>query len=151
MNADRDKLKKYTASATTENDPSKDSSIPMVGPILTKGLLKCSTSKPSTDSSDYAPSEKNNLKEDTNVPSNVGKTGDPAQDMLDLFLGPLLKKPPPVKQPIIEPVEEVCNTSSLAETSEKTVYRGEKNAVEERETLVKKRSSLKDKVAMFLS
>ncbi|KAF3327994.1 hypothetical protein FCM35_KLT06600 [Carex littledalei] len=151
VNADKDKLKKDTAAtATTKNDPSKDASKPVPGPRLTKGLLKCSTSKTITDSSDYTLSEKNNLIEDTNIPSNVVTTGNPAQDMLDLFLGPLLKKSPPVKEPAIESVEEVCN-SSLVETNEKAVYREEKNPVEERETLVKKRSSLKDKVAMFLS
>ncbi|KAF3327992.1 hypothetical protein FCM35_KLT06598 [Carex littledalei] len=104
VNADKDKLKKNTATATTKNDPSKDASKPVPGPRLTKGLLKCSTSKPSTDPSDYELSEKNNLIEDTNIPSNVSTS---------------------VKEPLIEPVEEVCNFS-LVETNEKAVYRGEK-------------------------
>lgn len=150
VNADKDKLKKNTATAITKNDPSKDAPKSVPGPRLTKGLLKCSTSKPSTDSSDYALSEKNNLIEDTNIPSNVVTTGNPAQDMLDLFLGPLLQKSAPVKERLIEPVEEVCNFS-LVETNEKAVYREEKKPAEERETLVKKKGSLKDKVAMFLS
>jgi hypothetical protein len=149
VNADREKLEKHTT-ASTEKGPSKDLSKPMLGTRPSKGLLKCSTSKPSTDLSNYRLSEKNNLKEDTNIPSDVGKTGDPAQDMLDLFLGPLLKKPPPVKDSTIEPVEQVCN-ASFVETSERTAYIEQKTAVEERETLMKKKSSLKDKVAMFLS
>ena len=57
----------------------KNASKPIPGPKLTKGLLKCSTSKPRTDSSDYTLSEKNNLIEDTNIPS----IDNPAQDMLD--------------------------------------------------------------------
>ena len=113
-------------------------------------MLKRLTSKPGIDSSDYALSEKNDLIEDTNIPSNVVTTGNPVQDMLDLFLGPLLKKSALVKEPLIEPLEEVCNFS-LVETNEKAVYRDEKKPVEERETLVKKKGSLKDKVAMFLS
>ncbi|KAJ4774323.1 hypothetical protein LUZ62_058580 [Rhynchospora pubera] len=149
VNADKHKQEQRASAATTENGPAKNASKSLLDPGITKGLLKCSTNTPRPDSSDYAIGEKNNLTEDTLIPTNVAKSGDPAQEMLDLFLGPLLRKPPPVKEPTVESVNEVCSTS-LVKTCDNAVYR-EGNAVEETETLVKKKSSLKDKVSMFLS
>ncbi|KVH95713.1 hypothetical protein Ccrd_002171 [Cynara cardunculus var. scolymus] len=69
-------------------------------------------------------------------------TGDPAQDMLDLFLGPLLKKPIGKEETIsikdmIFP-HEVKNQQNDAVISDKPV------------TLTKKKSSLRDAVAMLL-
>ncbi|KAJ1694078.1 hypothetical protein LUZ63_010776 [Rhynchospora breviuscula] len=140
VNADKHKQEQRASATTTENGPAKNASKPLLGPSITKGLLKCSTNTPSPDFSDYAIGEN---------PTNVPKSGDPAQEMLDLFLGPLLRKPPPVKEPAVESVDEVCSIS-LVKTCDHAVYR-EGNAVEETETLAKKKSSLKDKVSMFLS
>jgi len=69
-------------------------------------------------------------------------TGDPAQDMLDLFLGPLLKKPIRKEEnvsskDIILP-HKVKNQQNDAVISDKPV------------TLTKKKSSLRDAVAMLL-
>ncbi|KAJ3690156.1 hypothetical protein LUZ61_019320 [Rhynchospora tenuis] len=149
VNADKDKQEQQASAIITENGPAKKASKSLLGPRLTKGLLKCSTYTPSPDSSDNAVGEKNNLTEDTIIPTNVAKSGDPAQEMLDLFLGPLLRKPPPVKKPAVESVDEVCSTS-VVKTCDNSVCR-EGNAVEQTETLVKKKGSLKDKVSMFLS
>ena len=76
----------------------------------------------------------------------ISTTGDPAHDMLDLFLGPLLKKP----------VEEKKNNFMLGDVAisqevGKFGIESKKNiAREEIVPLMKKKSSLKDKVAMFL-
>lgn len=78
-----------------------------------------------------------------NIAINARATGDPAQDMLDLFLGPLLRKP-----------SEEKKTDSVVENaafSQDFGIQSENNTV--REVIappVKKKSSLKDRVAMFL-
>ncbi|XP_062172753.1 uncharacterized protein LOC133878220 isoform X2 [Alnus glutinosa] len=69
-------------------------------------------------------------------------TVDPAQDMLDLFLGPLLKKP------VVEEKKSFVKDIAFAYEFERQT---QNNVVgEEIEPLMKKKSSLKDKVAMFL-
>lgn len=70
------------------------------------------------------------------------KTGDPAQDMLDLFLGPLLKKP--FEQENRSFIKDMEFAYEFERQSQNTVVG------EEIEPLMKKKSSLKDKVAMFL-
>lgn len=77
------------------------------------------------------------------VVSNPSRTGDPAQDMLDLFLGPLLKKPLEEKKQF-EFVTE--NTKYVREFKNQC----QNDVVEEMVPLTKKKSSLKDKVAVFL-
>ncbi|XP_057962961.1 uncharacterized protein LOC131154298 [Malania oleifera] len=72
-----------------------------------------------------------------------GRTGDPTQDMLDLFLGPLLKKPSKHKK-IDFFSEDVKISHEFRKPSQN------KMAGEEPVPLMKKKSSLKDKVAMFL-
>ncbi|KAK1408753.1 hypothetical protein QVD17_40779 [Tagetes erecta] len=72
----------------------------------------------------------------------INTTGDPAQDMLDLFLGPLLKKPIAKEKTsstndIIVP-NETKNQQHAAVVSNKPV------------TSTKKKCSLRDAVAMFL-
>lgn len=74
----------------------------------------------------------------------TSRTGDPAQDMLNLFLGPLLK----------HPLEEEKNTKIMTEDMTFVPKYGKhsRNASigEEFVTSMKKKSSLKDKVAMLL-
>lgn len=70
------------------------------------------------------------------------RTGDPAQDMLDLFLGPLLKKP--FEQENRSFIKDMEFAYEFQRQSQNTVVG------EEIEPLMKKKSSLKDKVAMFL-
>lgn len=70
------------------------------------------------------------------------RTVDPAQDMLDLFLGPLLKKP--VMEENKSFVKDFAFAYEFERQSQNDVV------VEEIEPLMKKKSSLKDKVAMFL-
>ncbi|KAB1206093.1 hypothetical protein CJ030_MR7G005997 [Morella rubra] len=67
---------------------------------------------------------------------------DPAQDMLDLFLGPLLKKP------LKEDNRLLMKDMSFSYEFETQIQNNV--VIEEREPLMKKKSSLKDKVAMFL-
>ncbi|KAL5168993.1 hypothetical protein HKD37_11G031004 [Glycine soja] len=68
---------------------------------------------------------------------------DPAQDMLDLFLGPLLRKTLE-KEKIKSVVENAKITHEFSRQSQ------DKLAGEEMVPLMKKRNTLKDKVAMFL-
>lgn len=73
-------------------------------------------------------------------------TGDIVQDMLNVFLGPLLSKPASasyVKEP--DPVESV--TTTIYHVPEKKDWRSE--VPRQGEPVVKKKSSLKDKVALF--
>lgn len=77
--------------------------------------------------------------------TNTRRTGDAAQDMLDLFLGPLLKKPPNNEQEI-----GAGKTESMIITNESIKQATSREMWREEATLTKKKSSLKDKVAMFL-
>ncbi|KAK9091430.1 hypothetical protein Sjap_024607 [Stephania japonica] len=69
-------------------------------------------------------------------------TGDPTQDMLNLFLGPLLMQPP-VEERRLEDVEKDITLHSELR---------KKEALQEKVVplVAKKRSSLKDKVTLFL-
>lgn len=69
-------------------------------------------------------------------------TVDPAQDMLDLFLGPLLKKP--LKEENKSFMKDAAFAYEIERLSQNVV------SGEEMGPLMKKKSSLKDKVAMFL-
>ena len=77
------------------------------------------------------------------VVSNPSRTADPAQDMLDLFLGPLLKKPLEEKKQFEFVSEDVKFVHEYKKQCQNDV-------VEESVPLTKKKSSLKDKVAVFL-
>ncbi|KAL7001488.1 hypothetical protein U1Q18_002640 [Sarracenia purpurea var. burkii] len=74
---------------------------------------------------------------------NRSRTGDPAQDMLDLFLGPLLKKPDGEENKIELIEKEMLFSCEI-------VKQRQGNIASEVVPLTKKKSSLKDKVAMFL-
>ncbi|XP_010250235.1 PREDICTED: uncharacterized protein LOC104592515 [Nelumbo nucifera] len=76
------------------------------------------------------------------VLDNPHRTGDATADMLDLFLGPLLKKPQD-KERKLEFVMEDMPSSREFKSQSKVVG-------EEAVLLTKKKSSLKDRVAMFL-
>ncbi|XP_028188284.1 uncharacterized protein LOC114374792 [Glycine soja] len=77
------------------------------------------------------------------IATSTSQTGDPAQDMLDLFLGPLLRKTLE-KEKIKSVVENAKITHEFSRQSQ------DKLAGEEMVPLMKKRNTLKDKVAMFL-
>ncbi|PKU75248.1 hypothetical protein MA16_Dca024822 [Dendrobium catenatum] len=64
--------------------------------------------------------------------------------MLELFLGPLLNKAPPVKEPDPDVTREL-----LASTYESDSLVRSFVDVAKQVTFIKKKSSLKDKVAMF--
>ncbi|KAK2635764.1 hypothetical protein Ddye_030556 [Dipteronia dyeriana] len=70
-------------------------------------------------------------------------TGDPAQDMLDLFLGPLLKKPIQQEKKTEFTANGMVFTNKLQKLSQSDVR-------EEMVYPMKTKSSLKDKVAMLL-
>ncbi|XP_058098032.1 uncharacterized protein LOC131243005 [Magnolia sinica] len=75
---------------------------------------------------------------------NTSRTGDPAQDMLDLFLGPLLKKPRSEDRKVELIMEDMSLACDLSKHIKSQV------PVKESAPMMKKKSSLKDKVAMFL-
>ncbi|ONI32003.1 hypothetical protein PRUPE_1G344100 [Prunus persica] len=75
---------------------------------------------------------------------NSGGTGDPAQDMLDLFLGPLMKKTVEKESESRFLTEDVTFAHEIIRESHSNVVR------EGIAPIMKKKSSLKDKVAMFL-
>lgn len=75
---------------------------------------------------------------------NPCSTGDPAQDMLDLLLGPLLKKPAWEENKIGLIKEDMTFAGDITKQRQNNI--GTEVVV----PLTKKKSSLKDKVAMFL-
>uniref|UniRef100_A0A5B7CBJ5 Uncharacterized protein n=1 Tax=Davidia involucrata TaxID=16924 RepID=A0A5B7CBJ5_DAVIN len=84
-----------------------------------------------------------NLTSGGNVISSI-RTGDPTQDMLNLFLGPLLKKPLEEDKKMELITEDMTFTNELRKQNQNDVLG------EEVVPLMKKKSSLKDKVALFL-
>ncbi|KAI6676785.1 hypothetical protein NL676_037581 [Syzygium grande] len=72
----------------------------------------------------------------------IKRTGDPAQDMLDLFLGPWLRKPVEEEKMSQFVVDEVIPMQDQEKQSHSVV-------IVEAVSPLKKKSSLKDKVAMF--
>ncbi|CAL0304293.1 unnamed protein product [Lupinus luteus] len=77
------------------------------------------------------------------VTTSTSQTDNPAQDMLDLLLGPLLWNLP-------EKEKNKPTVDSLEFTDEFTGHSQAELAGEEMPPLMKRRSTLKDKVAMFL-
>lgn len=75
---------------------------------------------------------------------NPSRTGDPAQDMLDLLLGPLLRKPAWEENKIGLIKEDLMFAGDIAKQRQNNI--GTEVVV----PLTKKKSSLKDKVAKFL-
>ncbi|THU69318.1 hypothetical protein C4D60_Mb08t13170 [Musa balbisiana] len=81
-----------------------------------------------------------------NFPEATPRTGDAAQDMLDLLLGPLLKKPTSEEHENRTVATETMNLThkpSEPSTTSKEIWK-------EEVLLTKRKSSLKDKVAMLL-
>lgn len=74
----------------------------------------------------------------------VSSTGDPAQDMLDLLLGPLLTQPPK-KEKLDVITDEMIAAHRLKKQNQKLESN---DAVI---PLAKKKTSLRDQVAMFLN
>lgn len=72
----------------------------------------------------------------------IKRTGDPAQDMLDLFLGPWLRKPVEEEKMSQFVADEVIPMQDQEKQSHSVV-------IVEAVSPLKKKSSLKDKVAMF--
>lgn len=75
---------------------------------------------------------------------NLSSTGDPAQDMLDLLLGPLLSQPPKEEKKADIITDEMIIAHQLKKQNQNV---HSNNAAI---PLAKKKTSLKDKVAMFL-
>lgn len=77
--------------------------------------------------------------------ANILQTGDPAQDMLDLLLGPLLKKPKSEEHETATFAKEHIALSYTIKpsTTRKEIWKNDA-------VLTKKKSSLRDKVAMLL-
>lgn len=71
-------------------------------------------------------------------------TGDPAQDMLDLFLGPLLKKP------IAKENTNSTNDIIIPHETKHQQHAAAAVVSNKPVTLTKKKSSLRDAVAMLL-
>ncbi|OVA01140.1 hypothetical protein BVC80_8819g19 [Macleaya cordata] len=71
------------------------------------------------------------------------RTGDPTQDMLDLFLGPLLRKPQTEERKFESVTEDITLDCEFRKQNQS------ENLGKEVVPLMKKKSSLKDKVAMF--
>ncbi|XP_011025435.1 PREDICTED: rRNA biogenesis protein RRP36 [Populus euphratica] len=71
------------------------------------------------------------------------RTGDPAHDMLDLFLGPLLKKP-------MEKEKRSAFTTMDADFTVVLKKKGHDDFGDEKVPPMKKKSSLKDKVSLLL-
>ncbi|KAG1362821.1 hypothetical protein COCNU_10G010400 [Cocos nucifera] len=80
-----------------------------------------------------------------NMATNVRRTRNAAQDMLDLFPGPLLQKPPDDEQET-----GAIKTESMNITCEDDKQATSREMWREEATLPKEKSSLKDEVAMFL-
>ncbi|KAL9420242.1 hypothetical protein AB3S75_037929 [Citrus x aurantiifolia] len=78
----------------------------------------------------------------------VSRTGDPAQDMLDLFLGPLLKKP------LEDQNRTKFTANDIFDIEFRKLSETQKNDAGQEHTVaapvMKKKSSLKDKVAVLL-
>ncbi|KAJ4960182.1 hypothetical protein NE237_020092 [Protea cynaroides] len=78
-----------------------------------------------------------------NIITNPSKTEDPTRDMLDLFLGPLLKKSQKEERKMEITTEEILAYEFRKPSQSQSV---DKEIV----PLLKKKSSLKDKISMFL-
>lgn len=78
---------------------------------------------------------------------NQSRTGDPAQDMLDLLLGPLLKKPAWEENKIGLTKEDMTFAGDITKQRQEPQNNIDTEVVV---PLTKKKSSLKDKVAMLL-
>lgn len=107
-------------------------------------LSKCSANKCSSHLKEFEGKDKDISGVEYSA-TNIKRTGDTAQDMLDLFLGPLLRKPPSKERGY-----GAVESERLLSISNSDKQVGNSLLLNEEVPMVKKKSSLKDKVAMFL-
>ncbi|XP_008779022.2 uncharacterized protein LOC103698756 [Phoenix dactylifera] len=155
VNADREKQHEHsiTRESHSETHPSSllassyvDAGRPIQAAGSGKMLSKCTTTSSSSHSTN---TERNKGKSPgaENVATNISGTGDAVQDMLHLFIGPLLKKPLAIEQ---ENGATKTESMNIPNETGKQDRIGEVWSEEGTLILTKKKSSLKDKVAMFL-
>ncbi|KAI0503785.1 hypothetical protein KFK09_014728 [Dendrobium nobile] len=137
LTSDKEMQKEQSVARKSESNSipisSSESSIPHRGEFRSCQVLsKCTQTRSS------------HLKESATSTKKIIGSGDAAQDMLELFLGPLLNKSPPVKEPDPDVTREL-----LASTYESGSLVRSFVDVAKQVTFIKKKSSLKDKVAMF--
>ncbi|RWW21381.1 hypothetical protein GW17_00014468 [Ensete ventricosum] len=155
VNADRQKQHGPSTAKEpgSEVDPpsSWDSSVATGGGGLrqtagrSQALSRCTTTPAPNFSDTRKPEDRNSGVED--LPSATPRTGDAARDMLDLLLGPFLKKPTTSEEHesrtvATETMNLIHKTSEPSTTS--------KQVLKEEVLRTKRKSSFKDKVAMLL-
>lgn len=113
--------------------------------ISTDILSRCTMAGCSSDQSESGRKAKESPTT-KNIDVNVVRTGDTAQDMLDLFLGPLLKK-----LPAEEPQFRITKAESFCLVPESKKQVRSMPEGNEDAPLTKKKSSFKDKVSVFLN
>nr|XP_029117393.1 uncharacterized protein LOC105034259 isoform X2 [Elaeis guineensis] len=155
VNADKEKQHEHsiTRESHLKANPSSLSASSNVNagrPIQAAGSGKIISKCITTSSSSYlTDTERNKEKRlgGENFATNITRTGDTVQDMLDLFIGPLLQKPSAIEQE-----NGTIKTESMNITVETDKQARSRELWREEGTLVltKKKSSFKDKVAMFL-
>eukprot|EP00262_Sarcandra_glabra_P022195 TRINITY_DN9744_c0_g1_i1.p1 TRINITY_DN9744_c0_g1~~TRINITY_DN9744_c0_g1_i1.p1 ORF type:complete len:318 (+),score=61.32 TRINITY_DN9744_c0_g1_i1:150-1103(+) len=140
-----DKEKELQQETTTEPPSKSECSSNLIFPRNRSGdSLQATTTGRSCDLTETARMETESTVNE-GIAVTASRTGDPAQDMLDLFLGPLLKKPRTEENKLELVTEDVKTFASQHSEQAKSGV-----VVEEGALLVKKKSSLKDKVARFL-
>ncbi|PUZ38589.1 hypothetical protein GQ55_9G208700 [Panicum hallii var. hallii] len=183
VNADKQKQHELEAKKTArckEHSPcptiftEADTGISVVNAPSMKELLQCTTATRNTRSSEHIGDESKSHQE-LKCPSSFLTTEDVAQDMLNLFLGPLWSKPAGYakKSEPIESITRPTNNHAPEETDwhsgvptqeepvKKSIPPATTNLVPEEkdwrselpklgEPVTKKKSSLRDKVALFL-
>lgn len=150
VNADRQRQLECLTSKEhqLQTHPSISSVSSVCGPHMVSGsnkaLSRC-TEMPTSNHSTCHLYEAKNTESETSA-ANIPQTGDPAQDMLDLLLGPLLKKPKSEEHETATFAKEhiaLSYTTIKPSTTRKEIWKNDA-------VLTKKKSSLRDKVAMLL-
>ncbi|XP_042469994.1 uncharacterized protein LOC122052513 [Zingiber officinale] len=149
VNADRQRqLECLTSKEQLQTHPSISSVSSVCGPHLDSGfnktLSRC-TEMPTSNHSTCHLFQAKNSESETSA-ANAPQTGDSAQNMLDLLLGPLLKKPKSEDYEAATFAKEhiaFSYTTIKPSTTRKEIWKNDA-------VLTKKKSSLRDKVAMLL-
>ncbi|KAG6519090.1 hypothetical protein ZIOFF_022579 [Zingiber officinale] len=149
VNADRQRqLECLTSKEQLQTHPSISSVSSACGPHLDSGsnktLSRC-TEMPTSNHFTCHFFEAKNSESETSA-ANAPQTGDSAQNMLDLLLGPLLKKPKSEDYEAATSAKEhiaFSYTTIKPSTTRKEIWKNDA-------VLTKKKSSLRDKVAMLL-
>lgn len=105
-------------------------------------MSTCTSTESSPDLVGTEREERENLSSGVTITSS--RTGDPAQDMLELLLGPLLKKPQTGERTL----DTLRKDMTIAPDFNKDIT--SQVCAEQEVPMTKKKSSLKDKVSMFL-